>query len=121
MDQITLYIPRRLNDGTRVSSSKREDYESELLGIAETATLEAGYGEPGVTMTKGTGLWISPSRAVHRDRVWLYALIVADSAVVRDAVLGLASRIRVELMQEAVFVVFAPIDDADGVTEYVAA
>ncbi len=122
MKRITLYVPETLNDGSPVPTDILESYEDEMCDVAFQARLATGIGDEGCTVSENnTGVWRSPSGQKYRERVRLLWVDVADAGPLRDLVLRLAHRIRVELAQEAVYLTIAPAGDAMTVTEYMRA
>lgn len=104
MDRVALHVPTVLNDGSPVPGKRLTDYESELLGIAEMATLLSGRGQVGLSIAHVTGIWRSPTGQILREPVARFEMDVADQNQVLADVLQLAERVKDELGQLAVYV-----------------
>lgn len=120
MYRVTLHLPEALNDGSPVPPEQFALYEDELLEIVALARVSSGSGEEGFILSHVIGGWRSPSNKKYREPFRLYAIDVADAQTVLDRVVRLAHLIRVDLVEEAVYLTVSPID-ATTVTEYVAA
>ncbi len=97
--RFTLIVPEALNDGTPAGVEQLAAYEHDLLDIV------GGY-----TLISAIGAWRSPAGDIYHEPVRKYELDIADDPTVRDQLLALASRIALELAQDAIYLTVAPID-----------
>jgi len=96
--RFTLTMPEAFNDGAPVLLEQLALYEQELLDLV------GGY-----TLTSAIGAWRAPTGDVYYEPVRKYELDIADDPAVRDELLALASRIALELAQDAIYLTVAPI------------
>ena len=93
----TLIVPEAFNDGTPVPLEQLAAYETELVEIFD-----------GYTLTSAIGAWRSPAGVTFREPIRKYELDTSDTAV-HQKLLTLASRIALELAQDATYLRVAPV------------